>query len=78
MWPDRVSNPGPLTLSQVPYRLRYAAWLFCLILNGAGLYRALHKFQDPPKKFYNFGPDYFSFLMDPTVCYTLKLEQFVE
>ena len=24
MWPDRVSNPGPLT-SQVPYRLRYTA-----------------------------------------------------
>ena len=28
MWPDRVSNPGPLTYtSQVPYRLRYDAQL---------------------------------------------------
>ena len=25
MWPDRVSNPGPLTYEYVPYRLRYAA-----------------------------------------------------
>ena len=25
MLPDRVSNPGPLITSQVPYRLRYVA-----------------------------------------------------
>ena len=25
MWPDRVSNPGPLTYGRMPYRLRYAA-----------------------------------------------------
>ena len=25
MLPDRVSNPGPLTSSQVPYRLHYSA-----------------------------------------------------
>ena len=27
MLPDRVSNPEPMTSSQVPYRLRYAARL---------------------------------------------------
>ena len=27
MWPDRVSNPGPLALeSDTRYRLRYAVW----------------------------------------------------
>ena len=25
MWPDRVSNPGPLTYESDAYRLRYAA-----------------------------------------------------
>ena len=25
MWPDRVSNPGPLTYESGAYRLRYAA-----------------------------------------------------
>ena len=25
MWPDRVSNPGPLALESDSYRLRYAA-----------------------------------------------------
>ena len=27
MWPDRVSNPGPLTYESGAYRLRYAARL---------------------------------------------------
>ena len=26
MWPDRVSNPGPLTYESGAYRLRYTAW----------------------------------------------------
>ena len=28
MWPDRVSNPGPLTYESGAYRLRYEAWFW--------------------------------------------------
>ena len=33
MLTDRVSNPGPLTTTQVPYRLRFAARLHVCVSN---------------------------------------------
>ena len=74
MWPDRVSNPGPLTHSQVPYRLRYAARREWVYFQGKQLFSFL-----PPtslgqrKEFAYLGAN--SFLPEKTPLEVLHLPE---